>query len=94
MKAEQVLETRFATEALCAIWCRVLQRVHVNVDDDFFELGGNSVHALEITASVRSIMTIDMPLRWIFESPTIAQLAQRVVHATGSGVGDDRTETL
>jgi len=59
------------------IWCSILKRDRVGVFDNFFDIGGNSLNALEITAEVHrrfNLITIDTEL--ILEFPTIAKLAQ------------------
>jgi acyl carrier protein len=58
------------------IWCTVLQRSEVGLNDNFFELGGHSLLATQIIARLRSAFGIPVPLRAIFEAPTVAGLAE------------------
>ena len=58
------------------IWCTVLQRSEVGLNDNFFELGGHSLLATQIIARLRSAFDIPVPLRAIFEAPTVAGLAE------------------
>ncbi|HEX6287623.1 MAG TPA: amino acid adenylation domain-containing protein, partial [Herpetosiphonaceae bacterium] len=61
--------------ALIAIWSDVLKRAGIGTHDNFFELGGHSLLATQIIARVRAAFGVDVPLRRLFEAPTIAALA-------------------
>src|SRR6185503_17753509 len=63
---------------LTGIWSEVLGRDRVGIHDDFFALGGHSLLATRLASRLRSALGIVVPVAWIFEAPTIAQLAQRV----------------
>lgn len=65
-------------EKIAGIWCTVLQRAEVGLNDNFFELGGHSLLATQIIARLRSAFDIPVPLRAIFEAPTVAGLAEVV----------------
>jgi acyl carrier protein len=68
---------RTATErALAEIWGELLGHGSVGVDDDFFELGGHSLLATRVVSRVREQLSRELPLRSIFESPRIADLAE------------------
>jgi amino acid adenylation domain-containing protein len=70
-----------AEEMLAWLWCEVLGVPEIGVHDDFFERGGHSLLAARLLARVRSIFGVDLPLRTLFASPTIARLAQAIVAA-------------
>ena len=57
---------------LAAIWAEVLRVERAGVQDDFFELGGNSLLATQVLSRVRETFRIELPLREMFDSPTIA----------------------
>jgi amino acid adenylation domain-containing protein len=78
-------------EALVAIWAEVLGRERVGIHDDFFELGGHSLSATQAMSRMRAVLDADLPLRALFEAPTIAGLSQRVQSELGTGErgGDD-----
>jgi acyl carrier protein len=61
-----------------AIWAGILGRTQVGIHDNFFELGGHSLIATRIISRVREAFQIELPLRTLFESPTIARLAEKV----------------
>ncbi len=64
---------------LVAIWEEVLKVERVGIHDDFFELGGHSLLAFKVISLLRVRGGgVDLPIRWIFESPTPATLAQRI----------------
>lgn len=72
-------------EILVGIWAEVLGLSQVGTNENFFELGGHSLLAAVLLARVRKAFQIDLPLRLLFESPTIAQLAQGIQMAVQGG---------
>ena len=65
-------------ELLAQIWSQVLGIDRIGVHDDFFELGGHSLLATQLVSRVRDALSVELALRNLFESPTIAQLSQVV----------------
>ncbi|MBV8695972.1 MAG: amino acid adenylation domain-containing protein, partial [Ktedonobacteraceae bacterium] len=68
-------------ELLAGIWQELLHVSHVNSHDDFFMLGGHSLLAMQVVARVHRQMGVDLPLRVLFEAPTLTALAERVQQA-------------
>jgi amino acid adenylation domain-containing protein len=63
---------------LSNIWAGLLKVDEVGVHDDFFELGGHSLLATQVVSRMRQIFQIEIPLRGLFESPTVAALAEKI----------------
>ncbi len=71
--------TRTPTErTIAAIWARVLRIAEVGADDDFFDLGGHSLHGMQVVAAVRQELGVELGVRSLFEAPTVARLAASV----------------
>jgi amino acid adenylation domain-containing protein len=69
-------------QVLAQIWCRVLQREQVGVEDDFFQLGGHSLAAMRVLTRIQSQLGMSVGLRAFFERPTIAGLAAAILTGT------------
>jgi amino acid adenylation domain-containing protein len=65
-------------EVMAAVWSDVLRREGVGIQDNFFELGGHSLLATQVLSRVRDAFNVELPLRSIFENPTIANLSREV----------------
>jgi acyl carrier protein len=72
-------------EALAKIWTKILGIQEIGVNDNFFDLGGHSLMATQVISRLRDIFQIELPLRSLFESPTIAALAEVIHKAKDSG---------
>jgi len=75
---------RTATEeALCGIWRGVVGVERVGVEDNFFELGGHSLLATQVVSQVKDIFDVDLPLRELFERPTVGGVAAALAERSG-----------
>ncbi|MFC3962728.1 amino acid adenylation domain-containing protein [Nocardia jiangsuensis] len=74
-------------EAVAAVFAEVLEAERVSADQSFFELGGNSLSATKVVARVNAALGARIALRDLFDAPTVAQLAARVVPTAEAGGG-------
>ncbi len=68
-------------EKLSAIWRHVLHRERIGVLDNYFELGGDSLSGMELMASISTEFGITLPLRALFEAPTVEQMTAMIGRA-------------
>ncbi|GCF07266.1 condensation domain-containing protein [Dictyobacter arantiisoli] len=65
-------------EHLLTIWQEILGKSNLSIQDNFFKLGGHSLLATQVITRIRQIVQIEVPLRALFEAPTISALAQYI----------------
>jgi len=73
-------------ERLARIWRDLLGLDKVGIEDNFFELGGHSLMAMQVMARIRKIFDVDVPLRRLFENPTVEAFANEVDMARAKGI--------
>ncbi|MCP4549379.1 MAG: amino acid adenylation domain-containing protein [bacterium] len=78
LAGEYVAPRTPAEEMLVDIWAQVLNFERVGVHDNFFEMGGHSLLATQIVSRVRETFQVELPLRVLFETPTIVELARSI----------------
>src|SRR5215470_13409805 len=65
-------------EAVAGIWAEILRLPQVGAHEDFFALGGHSLLATQVMSRIRQVCQIELPLRVMFEAPTVAGIAQKI----------------
>lgn len=68
----------FVESLLTMMWSEILGLQEVDIYDNFFDLGGHSLLATQLIARIRAVFKIDLPLRELFERPTIANLSKQI----------------
>src|SRR5439155_14101262 len=79
--------------AVAETWREIFAIERLSVNDNFFQLGGHSLLALQIASRVRSTLGVSLPLRSVFEEPTIADQArviERILRTRKSAVVEIR----
>ncbi|CAM5373110.1 hypothetical protein SNARM312S_08027 [Streptomyces narbonensis] len=72
-------------EVLTGLFSEVLGVPDIGIDDGFFELGGHSLLATKLLSRIRTVLRIDVPIRTVFECPTVADLAPRLLSLAPDG---------
>ncbi|MGI0489249.1 amino acid adenylation domain-containing protein [Pantanalinema rosaneae CENA516] len=89
-----VLPQTALEQQIAAVWRSLLEMDIVGIHDNFFELGGNSLLAARLVAALREAMQVKLPVRCVFEQPTIAGLAQVIIAETTCPYPQSRTTEL
>ena len=75
-------------QTLANIWAEVLRLDQIGINDNFFDLGGHSLLATQVISRVQVAFNVELPLRSIFENPTVAGLGMALVQAQADMAGD------
>jgi acyl carrier protein len=80
---------------VAGVWAEVLGVERVGAQDNFFELGGHSLLATQVLSRLRQLFPVDIPLRRLFEEPTVANLARAITENQAESTNDsiDRVMT-
>jgi amino acid adenylation domain-containing protein len=76
-------------ETVASSWAAVLGQERVGAHDNFFDLGGHSLLATQVISRLREAFGVELPLRALFESPTVAGVAQRIEELQSGGARRD-----
>ncbi len=100
-RARPELDTPFAPprtpaeEALVQIWTEVLSVDQVGIHDNFLELGGHSLLATHIISRVLNTFHVEVPMRFLLETPTVASMAVAIVqHLAGKAEAEEMARML
>jgi amino acid adenylation domain-containing protein len=87
LRQAYVAPSTAAELVIAGIWQEFLGIDRIGVHDDFSELGGHSLLATRVMARLREVLEVELPVRALFEAPTVSELAERVAVAQREGLG-------
>ena len=79
---------------MAGIWAEVLRLPRVGLRQNFFELGGHSLLATQVLSRAREAFQLDLPLRLIFEEPTVGGMALAIVQKQAAETDADELARL
>jgi acyl carrier protein len=79
---------------LAQIWEEILNVRPIGIDDDFFHLGGHSLAATRVVSQIIKQFQLELPLRLLFQSPTVAEMAAVIAEHQGKQLGEKELERL
>jgi amino acid adenylation domain-containing protein len=83
-----------AEDVVAQIWSEVLAVKHVGIHDNFFDLGGHSLLAMQLIWRLRKAFDVEMPLRILFENPTVAEFALKAAEAQAKKIAPRNAEDV
>jgi len=81
-------------EALAIIWADILEVDRVGVHDTFFDLGGHSLKAMQVASRVLMTFKVELPITFLLNSPTVAQMAEVILTNRGRTIGQEELARL
>jgi thioesterase domain-containing protein/acyl carrier protein len=79
IREQEYVGPRNATEeTLCRLWQEVLRRERVGIYENFFNIGGHSLLAVQVISRIKQAFTVEMPLSVLFAAPTVARMAEYI----------------
>ncbi|MGI8502515.1 MAG: amino acid adenylation domain-containing protein [Hassallia sp.] len=91
---DQVVPRNELERQIASIWHQVLNIPQVGIHDNFFELGGHSLLAMQVIYRVRQGFSTEIPLGLLFETPTIASLAQAIAQSQNQGTDTSKHQAI
>ena len=86
-----------AEKSLASIWTRLLGINRIGINDNYFELGGDSLLATQLASQVRSVFEVELPLVELFRYPTLAEMSTSIEEAIieqMEDISDEEAEQL
>ncbi|RVW06847.1 non-ribosomal peptide synthetase [Prescottella agglutinans] len=80
--------------AVAGAFAEALGADKVGLDDDFFDLGGNSLVAVTVVSALRDALGVPVPLQWMFVDPSVESIAARIESGAHSAAGEDESAGL
>lgn len=77
-KRDLKMPSNYIETSLLEIWRKVLGKEHISMDDDFFSIGGHSIHATAVASYIRKDLQLQVELKLLFEFTTISELAEQL----------------
>jgi acyl carrier protein len=81
-------------QAIASIWGDLLRVERVGASDNFFDLGGHSLLATQVISRLREAFGLELPLRILFETPTVEELALAIAQARAEQAAPDELARL
>ncbi len=81
-------------EILVQIWADILSLDRVGIHDNFFDLGGDSLTATQVVTQLVKHFQLEIPLRYLFESPTVSEMAEVITEYQGKQLSKDDLESI
>jgi acyl-coenzyme A synthetase/AMP-(fatty) acid ligase len=82
-------------QAVAGVWADVLQCDSISVDDDFFaDLGGHSLLGMRVISRLRRLLRIELPVRRLFEAPTVAALSAAIAAQIGAQPAEETAKVV
>lgn len=81
-------------QVIAGIWAEVLSLERVGIHDNFFELGGHSLLATQVISRLRQAFQVELPLRYLFDSPTVADLAVAIAQKLAEQTNNELLEQM
>jgi amino acid adenylation domain-containing protein len=81
-------------QSIAALWADLLGRTDIGRDDNFFDLGGHSLLAMQLLARLEKATGVEVPLRALFDAPTVATLAGKVAEARAASLEGENLDEL
>jgi len=94
LKEAYVAPRTAVQKKLADIWTEVLKLERLGIHDNFFDIGGHSLKATQVMSRVRAVFEMDVPLRTLFEKPTVEELAVVVTERRAERVAGEEVSSI